>query len=224
VTETRDPSPPETRADSSGIALHNDVVAVRARGALLPSEVPVAVDVTEGIAIRDRELRAFCRLLLGSSEARSAVVDDAVDGLLAAIARRMPIALRGTSDLVPVAYALHRRILGADRPFVVCLAARASESDRLLQDALDEAAMALGTARLRIPRRLRQDALERVASFAELEKAALRVVALVSARNPSHAAECLEMAPVSLTRWSYRRPWLMAIVRELKARRDHDDD
>jgi hypothetical protein len=307
VTETRDPSSPETRADSADIPLHSDIVAVRARGALLPSEVPVAclAGVTRSLAVRDRELRAFCRRLLGSSEPWSAVVDDAVDGLLAAVARGMPIALRGASDLVPVAYALHRRILGADRPFVVCdprrcegegsvrmppsrrtaalaleaaidgsiclrsrrlpadfdrlhdslretfpaatvfvcldgydrvrdlccrpleipcLAARTSESDRLLQEALDEAATVLGTARLWIPRRLRHGLLERVASFAELEKTALRLVALVSARNPSNAAARLRIAPVSLTRWLCRRPWLMAMLRELKAHRDRDDD
>lgn len=101
------------------------------------------------------------------------------------------------------------------------LAARASESHRLLQEALDEAATALGTGRLRLPRQARQGVLERVASFAELEKTALRVVALTSARNPSQAAVRLGMAPVSLTRWLHRRPWLMAVLRELKAHRFH---
>jgi hypothetical protein len=247
----------------------------------------------------------FCRRLLGSSEARSVQVDDAVDGVLTAVARGLPIALRGTSDLVPVAYALHRRILGADRPFVVCdprrreakgsvrvppsrrtvalaleaamggsiclrsrrlpadfdrlresvrdaapfptvfvclhgddrvrdlisrpleippLAARAAESHRLLQEALDEAAAALGTRRLRIPRQARQGVLERVASFAELEKTALRIVALASAPNPSQAAVRLGMALVSLTRWLHRRPGLMSVLRELKADRLHAND
>jgi hypothetical protein len=122
VAETRDPSSPEKRAGSSGIPLHNDAVAADKRSALRPSEVPLTclTEGTEGIAVRDRELRVFCRRLLGSSEVRSVQVDDAVDGVIAAVARGLPIALRGTSDLVPVAYALHRRILGADRPFVVC--------------------------------------------------------------------------------------------------------
>jgi len=31
------------------------------------------------------------------------------------------------------------------------------------------------------------------------------------------------MAPVSLTRWLHRRPWLMAVLRELKVYRFHDD-
>jgi hypothetical protein len=295
------------QAGSSGIPLHNDAIVAREKGALRPSEVPLTclTEGTEGIAARDRELRVFCRRLLGSSEARSVQVEDAVDGVLIAVARGMPIALRGTSDLVPVAYALHRRILGVDRPFVVCdprrhegegsvrappnrgtvaraleaamdgsiclrssrlpadfdrlcesvrdaapfptvfvclhgddrvrdlisrpleippLAARAAESHRLLQEALDEAAAALGTGRLRIPRQARQGVLERVASFAELEKTALRIVALASAPNPSQAAVRLGMALVSLTRWLDRRPWLVAVLRDLEAYRFHADD
>jgi hypothetical protein len=307
VAETRDPSSPETRAGSSGIPLHNDAIAPRERGALRPSQVPLTchTEGTEGIAVRDQELRVFCRRLLGSSEARSVQVDDAVDGVITAVARGLPITLRGTSDLVPVAYALHRRIVGANRPFVVCdprrcevdgsvrappnrrtvalaleaamdgsiclrsrrlpadfdrlcqsvrdalpfptvffclhgddrvrdllcrpleippLAARTSESHRLFQESLDEAAAALGTARLRIPRQARQGVLERVASFADLEKTALRIVALASARNPSQAAVRLGIAPVSLTRWLHRRPWLMAVLDELQAYHFHADD
>jgi hypothetical protein len=305
VAGTRDHSSLETRAAPSSIPLHGDVVAVRAGGALRPSGVP-DVGLAEGnpdqsIAVPDGELRAFCRRLLGPSGARSALVDDAVDGLLVAVARGLPIALRGAPDLVPVAYALHRRILGADRPFVVCdprrregrgsvrmppsrrtvartlevardgsiclrsrrlpadfdllreslrhavpattvfvclhgedrvrdlvcrplevpsLSVRASESDDLLQDALEEAAAALGAARLQIPRRLRQGALDGVASFAALEKTALRLTALASARNPTQAAARLGMAPISLMRWLHRRPRLVAIVRELKVDRD----
>jgi hypothetical protein len=294
------------RAGSSGIPLHNDATAARERGALRLSGGPLTcvTEGTEGIAVRDRELRVFCRRLLGSSEARSVQVDDAVDGVISAVARGLPIALRGTSDLVPVAYALHRRILGANRPFIVCdprryegegsvcappnrrtvalaleaavdgsiclrsrrlpadfdrlcqsvrdavpfptvfvclhsddrlrdllcrpleippLAARAAESHRLFQEALDEAATALGTKRLQLPRQARQGVLERVASFAELEKTALRIVALATARNPSQAAERLRMAPVSLKRWLHRRPWLVAVLDEL-AYHFHADD
>lgn len=142
--------------------------------------------------------------------------------------RSAPRFLRETFAAATVFVCLHGYDRVRDlccRPLEIpCLAARASESDRLLQEALDEAATALGTARLRIPRCLRHGLLERVASFAELEKTALRLVALVSARNPSNAAARLRMAPVSLTRWLCRRPWLMAMLRELKAHRDRDDD
>jgi hypothetical protein len=306
VAETRDLSSPAMRAGSSGIPLHDNVISAREKGAIRPSEVPPTclTEGTAGIAVRDRELRVFCRRLLGSSEARSVEVDDAIDAVISAVARGLPIALRGKSDLVPVAYALHRRIVGADRPFVVCdprrrevegsvrappnrrtialalesamdgsiclrsrrlpadfdrlresgrdaapfptvficlhrddrvrdllcrpleippLATRASESHRLLQEAMDEAATALGTARVRIPRPARQGILEAVDSFAELEKTALRVVALASTPNPTQAAQRLGMALVSLTRWLHRRPVLMAVLDELTADRFHAD-
>jgi hypothetical protein len=289
VTETHDSSPPE-------IPLFNEVVAERASGAVRAHSIPVAglaAAAGDGVTGRDGELRAFCRRLLGWSETRAALIDGAVSDLLAAVACRTPIALRGVSDLVPVAYALHRRILGPGRPFVVCdrrrhegdgsvrappsrrtcvlaleaamdgslclrsdrlpsdfdylcgflrestqaatvfvclhgdnavrdlwcrpleippLSARAPESDGLLQEAFDEAAVELGTSSLRLPRPIRQDVLEHVASFAELEKTALRVVALASSRNISHAAARLGMAPVSLTRWLQRRSWLQSIL------------
>ena len=88
---------------------------------------------------------------------------------------------------------------------------------------MDEAATALGTKRIRIPRPARQGILEGVASFAELEKTTLRIVALASTPNPSQAAERLGMALVSLTRWLHRRPVLMAVLDELKADRFHAD-
>lgn len=307
MIETRDVSSPDAPASSPGISHRSAVVAVHARPPRLPPPVPAAclASGSDGVTDRDRELRAFCRRLLGWSDARAAVIDDAVDGLLASAARRVPIALRGASDLVPVAYALHRRIRGAERPFVVCdrrrregegsvrvppsrptamlaleaamdgsvclhsnhlpadfdrlcrslreavpratifvclhgddrvrdllcrpleipsLAARASESDRLLQEVLVEAAAALGVADLRLPRCVRQGILARVACFAELEKTALRIVALASTRNSTEAAQRLRMAPISLTRWLGRRGWLVAILRDLDACRDHADD
>lgn len=247
--------------------------------------------------VLDRELRDFCRRLLGSSSARMVLIDEIVDGLLASVSRGMPIPLRGSSDLVPVAHALHARLLGDELPFVVCdprrresessvrvpasrrtamraldaaaggsiclrarrlpedfdrlcrllrespraaivfvclqghdrvrdllcrplevpsLAGRTAEPKQLFQESLDEAAAALGTQRLRLQPGARLGVLERVLSFAELEKTALRVVALATAKNLSQAAELLRMAPVSLARWSSRRPWLTAVLQELE--------
>jgi hypothetical protein len=99
------------------------------------------------------------------------------------------------------------------------LATRAAESHRLLQEAMGEAVTALGTARVWIPRQVRQGILEGIASFAELEKTALRVVALASTPNPTQAAARLGIALVSLMRWLHRRPVLMAVLDKLKADR-----
>ncbi|MEO7729905.1 MAG: hypothetical protein ABIY55_02955 [Kofleriaceae bacterium] len=294
MNETHDSSPPE-------IPMLNEVIAVRARGAPRPHSIHVAglaAAENDGIRIRDRDLRAFCRRLLSWSEARAALIDGAVNDLLTSAVRGTPIALRGVSDLVPVAYALHRRILGPERPFVVCdrrrnegdgsvrappsrqtcvlaleaarggslclranrlpsdfdylcrslregrqaatvfvclcdedsirdlwcrpleipaLSAHAPESGLLVQEVFDDAALELETSSLRLPRAMRQNILDRVASFSELEKTALRVVALASSRNISQAATRLGMAPVSLTRWLERRRWLRAILSDLNA-------
>src|SRR4051794_26993832 len=68
----------------------------------------------------ERELRELCCRLFGWSDDRASLVEDVMSTLLTAVARRTAIALRGESDLAPIAHALHGRLVGADRPFVVC--------------------------------------------------------------------------------------------------------
>jgi hypothetical protein len=240
---------------------------------------------------RERELRAFCWRLAGRGDQLAGFVDDVIHTLLIAAARGAPIALRGESDLVPIAHALHCRLFGSDRPFVVCdprrhegngsvrsppnrrtgllaldaavggsvciranrlppdfdalaasfrecgsiamifvclqdsdrvrdllcppievpsLAERAPYLHRLLDECLEEAAEALGVRGVRLTEAMRESILLDVESLADLEKTALRVVALASSRNMSRAAERLQMAPVSLSRWVSRRRWFAA--------------
>ena len=68
---------------------------------------------------RSIELRNFCARLLGWARDRVATVDQAVRALRLAATRRTALVLHGKSDLIPIAHALHRRVLGADRPFIV---------------------------------------------------------------------------------------------------------
>lgn len=65
-------------------------------------------------------LRAFCARLLGWGSDRMLAVDQALRSIRMSLTHRAPLLLRGDSDMVPVAHALHRRVLGADRPFIVC--------------------------------------------------------------------------------------------------------
>jgi len=69
---------------------------------------------------RSIELRNFCARLLGWASDRAATVDQAMRTLRLAATRRTALVLHGESDLVPIAHALHQRVLGADRPFSVC--------------------------------------------------------------------------------------------------------
>jgi hypothetical protein len=87
------------------------------------------------------------------------------------------------------------------------LAQRLPELPRLLDDYLDEAARALGVDRVRLPGPLQQSVLHHVRSLSDLEKAALRLVAVMSSGNLYRAARQLHMAPVSLIRWLTRRGW-----------------
>jgi hypothetical protein len=64
-------------------------------------------------------LRAFCARLLGWDPDRT-VVDHALRSIRMWLTHRAPLFLRGDSDMVPIAQALHQRVLGADRPFIVC--------------------------------------------------------------------------------------------------------
>jgi DNA-binding transcriptional regulator YiaG len=64
------------------------------------------------------ELRAFLARMLGWSNERA--VELAQRSLALALEHRAALVLSSDSDLVPIAWALHRRTLGADRPFIVC--------------------------------------------------------------------------------------------------------
>jgi len=68
----------------------------------------------------NEELRGFVERILGWSPGRADAVEHAMRSLALAVERRATLVLLGESDLVPIAYALHRRTLGADSPFVVC--------------------------------------------------------------------------------------------------------
>jgi hypothetical protein len=241
---------------------------------------------------RYHELRAFCCRFVGWSAERAAAVENVMHTLLTASARRAPVALQGESDLVPVAYALHRRLVGYDLPFVVCdprrregdgsvrslpnrrtgllaldaamggsvclrshrvprdfealasacreassatmlficlstsdpmrdllcspiripsLAERAPDLEHLLDESLKDAAETLGVHDGRLSESLRESVLRHVESFPDLEKTALRLLALASSRNVSQAAERLHMAPVSLSRWVSRRRWISGL-------------
>ena len=66
----------------------------------------------------DAALREFMARLVGWDN--PAAADLALRSLGLAAEHRAELVLCGRGDMVPIAQALHRRTLGADRPFVVC--------------------------------------------------------------------------------------------------------
>ena len=71
-------------------------------------------------SLRLIELRSFLCRLLGWGRERAETIDLAMRAIRMAQARRTPLVLRGEGDLVPIAHDLHRRVLGAKRPFILC--------------------------------------------------------------------------------------------------------
>jgi hypothetical protein len=87
---------------------------------LLPgTEVTIADRTFIAESPRSIALRNFCSRLLGWSDERITVIDQALRAIRIATAGRAPLALTGSGDLVPVAYAIHRYSLGDRVSFVV---------------------------------------------------------------------------------------------------------
>jgi hypothetical protein len=68
--------------------------------------------------LRAEEIRGYLGRLLGWSN--TGAIDDALRSIELARVHRAQLVLCGQGDLVPLAYGLHRRVLGADTPFIVC--------------------------------------------------------------------------------------------------------
>jgi hypothetical protein len=66
------------------------------------------------------DLRDFCARIIGWDADHLPLIDHALRSIRMSLARRAPLLLCGKGNLVPIAHALHRRTLGADRPFVLC--------------------------------------------------------------------------------------------------------
>jgi hypothetical protein len=233
----------------------------------------------------DDALRGFMARLLGWSDERA--LELGIRSLDLAVSHRATLVLCGLGDLVPIARVLHRRAMGADRPFITCdphrgdvaasvrspanrasgaaalaaaaagslcvrtrrlprdfsalaaqlratddvlfivcaehddpdpllirpapivvppLASRATELDRVITEYAADAVAELGAPLAGFTAAdhawVRQYA---ATSLAEIEAGTLRLIALRTSRNLSHAAARLGMAPVSLSRWIGRR-------------------
>jgi hypothetical protein len=83
-------------------------------------EVGIGTTILIAESRRSIALREFCARVLGWGTGRMGAVDHALRAIRLAAAWRSTLVLRGEEDQVPLAHALHRHVLGADAPFVVC--------------------------------------------------------------------------------------------------------
>lgn len=88
-------------------------------------EVGIGTSTLIAESRRSIALREFCARVLGWGASRMRAVDHALRVIRFAAASRSTLVLQGDEGLVPLAYALHRRVLGAGAPFVVCDSRRA---------------------------------------------------------------------------------------------------
>lgn len=87
-------------------------------------------------------LRHFVARILGWAPERMTAVDDALRAIRSARLRRAPLVIRGEGDLVTIALDLHRRMVDADRPFVLCGPRRPSVDSNLRGIAATEQGLA----------------------------------------------------------------------------------
>ena len=93
----------------------------RARFVLTPGvEVGIGATTLVAESVGTVRLRAFCQRLLGWGSDRLRAVDHLLRAMRLARARHSSLVLSGEGDLVPIAYALHRFMLGDAAPFIVC--------------------------------------------------------------------------------------------------------
>jgi hypothetical protein len=72
------------------------------------------------LANDETALHSFCARILGWTADREVAVEQAIRSIELAADHSAALVLLGETDLVPIAQALHRRKLGADKPFIVC--------------------------------------------------------------------------------------------------------
>ncbi|HET9622927.1 MAG TPA: FHA domain-containing protein [Kofleriaceae bacterium] len=92
------------------------------------------------------EVRAFLARVLGWAAFRTSAVDRALQSIRLAINHHIPLQLHGDTDMIPVAQAIHRRLLGVKAPFMVCDERRGRREASVRSPASYEEASSAATA------------------------------------------------------------------------------
>ena len=113
--------------DGTGVAgLRLDGIPRGEVGLTAGAEIAISGQTFIAESLHSIALRSFCSRLIGWSDDRMSTVDHALRAIRLASSGRFVLLLRGDGYLVPIAYALHRHMLGRLAPFIV--------SDRRRQD------------------------------------------------------------------------------------------
>jgi hypothetical protein len=183
---------------------------IRVGGMTLVAESPHWID-----------LRAFLERILGWGDDQVEIVDSALRQVRYAALGRSALYLTGTGDLVPCAHALHRRVWGPDRPFVVCDPRRSVTSESVRSSAnkqtgLEAFASACGgtmCVRAERPPRDFQKILEQLGRFGP------RVLLIVvgTEPNPRYRAGIANNPSIRIPPLALRAQELPAVIAEYAA-------
>jgi Inner membrane component of T3SS, cytoplasmic domain len=161
------------------------------------------------------ELRSFLARLIGWGPDRAETIDLAMRAVRMAQARRTPLVLRGEGDLVPIAQDLHRRELGADRPFILCDPRRQSleanvRSSTNFERGLEALAAARGGSLCVRSNRPPADFLKVISALRDPDSG----VQLIVCDTSPHDAEALLAVPITIPSLSSRKDELPHIIHE----------
>lgn len=161
------------------------------------------------------ELRSFLARLLGWNVDRAETIDLAMRAVRMAQARRTPLVLRGEGDLVPLAHDLHRRVLGSERPFVLCDPRRQSieanvRSSANVDRGLEALAAARGGSLCVRSSRPPADFIKVISALRDPDSQ----VQLIVCDAAPHDAEALLAVPITIPPLATRRDELPHIIHE----------
>jgi hypothetical protein len=162
-------------------------------------------------------LHSFCARILGWTTDREVVVEHALRSIELAVSHQTALMLLGNADLVRIAQALHRRTLGAERPFVVCDPRRRStpasaRSPPSYEDGGEAFVAAAGGTLCVYRRRLPRDFSALVAMFREPDASVQLVIC--GGRHDKYEALLAALAPIVVPSLHERSKEIPRIVEE----------
>lgn len=205
--------------DWDGIAhLKQDGRPTREASLLPGGEITIAGRTLIAESPRYIALRNFCSRLLGWSDDRIAVVDQALRAIRLASTGYAALVLRGSGDLVLVAHTIHRRLLGDNAPFVVSDPRRKSILATVRNPANRPSAMdafrqaAQGTLCVRA-RRLPPD-FEEVSRALQVPETGVQLMVCAGSMSPARSPLAFGVAQIVIPPLETRRVELPRIVSE----------
>jgi len=203
--------------DWAGVAdLKQDGAPTREAILFAGTEITIAGRTLIAESPRTIRLRAFCSRLLGWSNERIGTVDQALRAIRLASSGRAVLVLGGRGNMVPIAVAIHRHVLGGVAPFVISDPRRENTPETVRGPANDrEGARAFrkalgGTLCVRAER-LPQDFGDILKAFREPDSG---VRLLVCVGSSARGAFSMEFSSIDIPRLETRRDELARIIIE----------